>query len=217
MEMIVFSQTCYSLHYSTEGYLFALLATVSMIFAEMSLQQSTTSGVWLSYYPWFFSRLRSWYLPWWTIFLRFPRGSFIWDDNRFPQQSISSQRHPDYYDASSDLVFWSDGLWGYIYSRFDHSESLAERLLGFMESLSDHFSRLKVVTSCYTRAYILPHHFLTDWCSKPPYLLSFGFQSHHSFSVRCSKPPSLLSLGVQSHHLFSIRNSEPLYLFSYDI
>ena len=38
VEMIVFSQTCYSLHYSAEGYLFALLATVLMIFAEMSLQ-----------------------------------------------------------------------------------------------------------------------------------------------------------------------------------
>ena len=30
--MIVFSQTCYSLRHSAEGYLFALLATVLMIF-----------------------------------------------------------------------------------------------------------------------------------------------------------------------------------------
>ena len=45
MEMIVFSEICYSPHYSIEGCLFTLMLTVSMIFAEMSLQQSTTSRV----------------------------------------------------------------------------------------------------------------------------------------------------------------------------
>ena len=86
-----------------------------------------------------------------------------------------------------------------------------------MESFSDHFSRLKVVAACYTRAYFSPHHFLADRCSELLYFLSFSFQSHHSFPIRCSKPPSLLTLGVQSHHLFSIWNSKPSYLLSYDI
>ena len=44
VEMIVFSETCYSPHYSVEGCLFTLV-TVSMMLAEMSLQQSTTSEV----------------------------------------------------------------------------------------------------------------------------------------------------------------------------
>ena len=38
VEMIVSSQTYYNLHYSAEGCLFALLATVSMIFVKMGLQ-----------------------------------------------------------------------------------------------------------------------------------------------------------------------------------
>ena len=37
VEMMVFSQVYYSLHYSTKGYLFAFLVTVSVIFVEMSL------------------------------------------------------------------------------------------------------------------------------------------------------------------------------------
>ena len=36
VEMIVFSQTCYRLHYSNEGYFFALLITVSVILAEIT-------------------------------------------------------------------------------------------------------------------------------------------------------------------------------------
>ena len=44
VEMIVFSQTCYNLHYPGKGYLFALLVTLSVIFIEMSLQQSATFG-----------------------------------------------------------------------------------------------------------------------------------------------------------------------------
>ena len=39
-----FSHIPYSLHYLTEGYLFALLDAISMIFAEMSSQRSTTFG-----------------------------------------------------------------------------------------------------------------------------------------------------------------------------
>ena len=42
VEMIVFSQTYYSLHYSDDRYFFALLATVSVTLAKMSLQRSTT-------------------------------------------------------------------------------------------------------------------------------------------------------------------------------
>ena len=45
MEMIVFSQTYYSLHYLNERYFFALLVTVLVILAEMSLQMSTTFWV----------------------------------------------------------------------------------------------------------------------------------------------------------------------------
>ena len=45
MEMIVFSQACYNLHYSDERYFFALLDTVSVILAETNLQRSTNFGL----------------------------------------------------------------------------------------------------------------------------------------------------------------------------
>ena len=45
VEMTVFSQIYYSLHYLDEGYLFALLVIVSVILAKMSLQRSLTFGV----------------------------------------------------------------------------------------------------------------------------------------------------------------------------
>ena len=44
VEMMVFSQICYSLLYSVEGCLFALLVIVLMIFAEISLQRSSIFG-----------------------------------------------------------------------------------------------------------------------------------------------------------------------------
>ena len=89
VEMIVFSQTCHILHYLAEEYLYALLVTISMIFAKMSLQRSTTFGFWLSHYPWLFSRL-----------LRWDRGSyptrlFSWDspmDHSFEMTIDSSNR-----------------------------------------------------------------------------------------------------------------------------
>ena len=40
VEMIVFSQTCYSPHYSTEIYLSALLVIVSMILVERALSEA---------------------------------------------------------------------------------------------------------------------------------------------------------------------------------
>ena len=87
VEMIVFSQIYYSLHYSIERYLFPLLVTISMMLAEMHLQWSTTFGFWLSHYPWIFSRLLCWDRG------SYPSGlfswdsirSFIWDDDRFLQ------------------------------------------------------------------------------------------------------------------------------------
>ena len=60
MEMIVFSRSCYHFLYSTEGYLFALLVTILMIYDEMSLQRSLTFGFWLSYYLGLFSRSLCW-------------------------------------------------------------------------------------------------------------------------------------------------------------
>ena len=59
MEVIVFSQGGYRLHYSVKRCLFTLLVIVSMIFVKMSLQMSSTFEFWPSYYPWLFSRLRS--------------------------------------------------------------------------------------------------------------------------------------------------------------
>ena len=81
VEMIVFSQTCYNLHYPGKGYLFALLVTLSVIFIEMSLQQSATFGFWLSHYLWPLSGLLCWgsgicpsklfsWEPHWIIHLR---------------------------------------------------------------------------------------------------------------------------------------------------
>ena len=56
VEMIIFSQSYYHFLYSAKGYLFALLVTISMIYAEMSLQRSLTFGFWLSHYLWLFNR-----------------------------------------------------------------------------------------------------------------------------------------------------------------
>ena len=93
VEMIVFSQSYYHFLYLAEGYLFALLVTVSMIYAEMSPQRSLTFGFWLSRYLWLFSRLLCWGSDNCTngpFFLRPASGSFLWDDDRFLQQGISS-------------------------------------------------------------------------------------------------------------------------------
>ena len=87
VEMIVFSQTCYSLHYMVKGYLFALLVIVLVIFAKISLRRSTTFRFWLFHYLWILSRLLCWdrgsypneLFSWDSI------GSFIWDDDGFPQ------------------------------------------------------------------------------------------------------------------------------------
>ena len=89
VEIIVFSRTCYSLHYSAKGYLFALLVIVLVIFVEMSLQWSTTFRVWLSHYPWLFNRLLCWDRG------SYPSGIFSWDsplDHSFKTTMDSSSR-----------------------------------------------------------------------------------------------------------------------------
>ena len=89
VDMIVFSQTHYSLYYSDERYLFALLVTVSMIFVKMSLQTSMTFGVWLSHYPRLFSKLLCWDRG--SYFIRI----FSWDsslDHSFDTTMDSSSR-----------------------------------------------------------------------------------------------------------------------------
>ena len=93
VEMISFSRTCYRFLYSTEEYLFALLVIVSMIYAKMSLQMSLTFWFWLSRYLWLFSQSLCWgsdNCPNGPFFLRPASVSFLWDDNRFLQQGISS-------------------------------------------------------------------------------------------------------------------------------
>ena len=97
VKMIVFSQTCYNLLYLVKGCLFALLVTVSMIFAEMSLQRSTTFEFWLSYYPWLFRRLLCWDRS------SYPSRLFFWDslvDHSFEITMDSSSR-----------AFWVRGVW----------------------------------------------------------------------------------------------------------
>ena len=89
MEMIVFSQTCYSFHYLAEGYLLALLVIVSVIFVKMSLQWSTTFGFWLSHYLWPLSRLLCWDRG------SYPSGLFSWDspvDHSLEMTTDSSNR-----------------------------------------------------------------------------------------------------------------------------
>ena len=93
VEMIIFSRSCCRFLYLAEGYLFALLVTISMIYAEMSLQRSLTFGFWLSHYLWLFSRSLCWgndSFPSGPFFLRLANGSFLWDDDRFLQLGISS-------------------------------------------------------------------------------------------------------------------------------
>ena len=93
VEMIVFSRSYYRFLYSAEGYLFALLVTISMIYVEMSLQRSPTFRFWLSHYLWLFSRSLcrgSDNCPNGPFFLRPASGSFLWYDDRFLQQGISS-------------------------------------------------------------------------------------------------------------------------------
>ena len=93
VEMIIFSQSYYHFLYSAKGYLFALLVTISMIYAEMSLQRSPTFRFWLSHYLWLFNRSLCWgsdNCPSGPFFLRLASGSFLWDDDKFLQQGISS-------------------------------------------------------------------------------------------------------------------------------
>ena len=97
VEMIVFSQTCCSLLYSADGCLFTLSVTVSMIFAVMNLQRSTTFGFWLSHYPWLFHRLLC------SGRGSYPSGLFSWDspvDHSFEITMDSSSR-----------AFWVRGVW----------------------------------------------------------------------------------------------------------
>ena len=97
VEIIVFSQTCYSLLYSVEECLFALLVTISMIFYEMNLQMSITFGFWLSYYPWLFRRFLCWGRG------SYPNGLFSWD---------SSVNHSfEMTMDSSSKAFWVRGVW----------------------------------------------------------------------------------------------------------
>ena len=91
VEMIVFSWSYYCFLYSAEGYLFTLLVTISMIYVEMSFQR--TIGFWLSHYLWLFTKSSCWGnddCPSGPFFFKPASGSFLWDDDRFLQQCISS-------------------------------------------------------------------------------------------------------------------------------
>ena len=106
-----------------------------------------------------------------------------------------------------------------------------------MQSLSYPFSRLRVVTARYTRAYFLPHHFIAPWRLEPPSVLNydvqsypsqFGVQSHYLFSIwvfraiissqfRSSEPPSLFSLAFKATIPSQLRRLELPYLLSQDV
>ena len=106
------------------------------------------------------------------------------------------------------------------YSWFDHSDSSAEHLLRFMESLLDPFSGLRFVTTCHTRAFF-PSSFpyssafkatiiSSVWRSEPLSLCISGIQSHY-LSIIWRSEPSLHNCGIQSHHSrSSVWYSKPL-------
>ena len=95
-----------------------------------------------------------------------------------------------------------DELWGYVYSRFDHSDSLVEHFLRFVEFLSDPSSGLRFAAACHTRAYFLlifSFHFGIRWHC--PSSFQRSEPSHHSFWH--SELWIIFPFGVQSHHAFS--------------
>ena len=170
-----FSHRPYSLHYSTEEYLFALLDVISMIFAEMSSQRSTTFGFWLPHYPWLFSRLLCWDRG------SYSSGLFSWDspiDHSFEMTMASSSRafrvrRVRLIVTLRQTWWFSQILWGYIYSRFNLSNLLTDI---FWDSRSL-FQTLLWIESCGGMLHwgiFSPHHILafSAWYSKPPCLLN---------------------------------------------
>ena len=105
----------------------------------------------------------------------------------------------------------TDGLQDYVYSRFDHSDSLAENLLRLMESLLYLLRGWRVVAGRYTRAYFPSHRFLVVWRSEPPSILGYDVQIRPFLAWRL-EPPCLLSHSVQSR--FS-QPDIPSYQFSW--
>nr|CAN64329.1 hypothetical protein VITISV_031526 [Vitis vinifera] len=140
------------------------------------------------------------------------------------QQSISRYKRLTHCDISLSLVIKTDGLQDYVYSRFDHSDSLAKHILRLMESLLYLLKGWRVVAARYTGAYFSPHRFLAVWHSEPPSILGYDFRRSKSYlQFQRSEPSSLLILafkatisaqfGVRSHYPFPIWHSEPPCLF----
>ena len=173
-----FSHIPYSLHYLTEGYLFALLDAISMIFAEMSSQRSTTFGFWLPHYPWLFSRLVCWDRG------SYPSGLFSWDspiDHSFEMTMASSSRAFRVRGVRLIVTlrqtsWFSQILWDYIYSRFNLSNSLTEHLLRLRESLSNPSMDWELWRHA-TLGHIFP--------SSYPCIFSLVFKATMSSQLRC--------------------------------